>query len=222
MHADSPPAPTSDETSRRAGWRAWKEATFGSEYMIWHDGLSTAGVAALTGPARAKTVAWLRLGVALGDAHAAEALGAMGEVAAVDELRAQLTTATGADRVRVALALHALAPDPLLAPVLIEVLRGTDCGWSSRIDAAMGLRHFCGPGDEAALLEAVAMDPDYLVRNHAAESLLARFRVVPREIAAHRAIFGDLCGPTDGAPGPADFVRFARARDALAALRPAS
>jgi hypothetical protein len=186
--------------------------------MIWHDGLCTELVAELRGDARRQALEMLRLGVALGDSHAAEALAAMNEAGDTPAMRAQLQSARGADRVRVALAIHSVAPDPELASRLIGVLRGHP-SWSDRIDAAIGLRRFAGAADEAALLEAVAKDPEYLVRYHASESLLARWRVSPSKISKHESIFGDICGPDEGEPGTGDFARYARARAKLEKLR---
>lgn len=208
----------STDTTRETEWRAWKEEIFGTEYMIWHDGLYTGAVTGLQGPARAKALEMLRLGVSLGDAHAAEALAAMGEADDAPAMRAQLAGAYGSSRVRLALAIHEVTPDPTLAAELVAVLHGCPA-WTDRIDAAMGLRHFGGPDDEAALLASVERDPEYLVRYHAAESLLRRWAVVPSEITKHEAIFRDLCGPTEGPPTPENYERFAQARAALEALR---
>lgn len=207
--------PTVDDERR---WREYKERVFGTEYMIWHDGLDTSAVASSTGAAREDTLTMLRLGVSLGDAHAAQALSVMGDAESTSAMRAQLARACGTSRVRLARAIHALSPDPALAAELVGVLRSPD-HWSVRIDAAIGLRDFGGEGDERALLDAVAGDPEYLVRYHAAESLLARWRVRPASITKHRAIFQRLAGPQEGAPSPEDFARFAEARAMLEAAR---
>jgi len=200
-------------------WRAWKEQTFGNDYMIWHDGLYTAGVAALTGQPRDEALSMLRLGLSLGDDHAAEALAAMGDAASVESMRAKLADAQGTEKVRLALAMHELQPDPVLAEHLVDVLRGP-LHWAHRIDAAMGLRRFSGAADEAALLRAVEEDPDYLVRYHACDSLLVRWGIQPAEVTGHREIFERVCGPKDDAPLEAgDFARFREARALLEGLR---
>ena len=206
--------------SRRPEWQSWKEATFGSEYMIWHDGLDTDAVARLTGEARERGLEMLRLGVALGDAHAAQALAACGDTGEVEEMRRQMAHAQGSSRVKLALAIHKVAPEPALATELMFVLQRHPW-WGDRIDAAMGLRHFSGADDEAALLDSVSGDPDYLVRYHASDSLLVRWGVTPADVASHKDIFPDICGPREGSPTPEDFERFAVARQKLLALRPA-
>lgn len=198
-------------------WRAYKERVFGTEYMIWHDGLYTGAVTSLRGADREEALAMLRLGVSLGDAHAAEALAAMGDAESEAAMRAQLAAASGTARVRLALAVHAIAPDPTLAAHLVDVLQ-TPAHWATRIDAAMGLRHFAGSDDERALLEAVC-DPEYLVRYHACDSLLVRWKVAPSDVSGHPDIFALMCGPREGAPTAEDFAHFAEAREALLRLR---
>ncbi len=205
-----------------ARWDAWKRANLGTPYEIWHDGLPVEAVSGRRGAAREEALEMLRLGLSLGDSHAAAALAAMGESAAAGAMRAQLAAATGPERMRLALAIHQVRPDPTLAAELVAVLRG-GYPWSVRIDAAIGLRRFAGATDEAALLAAVA-DPEYLVRYHACESLLVRWGVRPAEISKHADIFPRICGPQDGAPTGDDLARYAEARARLEALarRPAA
>ena len=93
--------------------------------------------------------------------------------------------------------------------------------WTHRIDAAIGLRDFSGEDDERALLEAVERDPDYLVRNHACDSLLVRWKITPSKVNEHDEIFRRIIGPPgDAAPGPEDFARFREARGMMERLRP--
>lgn len=201
-------------------WTAWKEATFGSGYMIWHDGLDTGAVTRLTGEERDRALEMLRLGLALGDAHASEALAAMRDPASLATMRQVLEKSVGIDRVRTALAIHDLAPDPSLAKYLMEVLVAP-LHWSHRIDAAIGLRHFSGAEDERALLEAVEHDPEYLVRNHAASSLLVRWKIEPQELTQHSELFGHICGPKDEEPMTPEWqARFKKAREMLERMKP--
>ena len=191
-------------------WRSWKERIFGTDHMIWHDGLRTDGVAGLRGEPRAQAIAMLRLGVSLGDSHAGQALAAMGEADEAAAIREQMPRASGDERVRLALAVHRLRPDPALARELVAVLRSRQ-PLSTRIDAAIGLRFFGGADDEAALLDAVG-DIDYLVRYHACESLLARWGFDQPEIARQPEIFPLICGDHDAA-------RHAEARALLERLK---
>ena len=201
-----------------AAYWAWKQSVFGTNYMIWHDGLNTQAVTVLAGEARKEALAMLRLGLDSGDTHAAQALAAMGEAGALDAVRAQIATSRGIAQVRAVLAAHELSPDPSLAAFLIKVLK-TARSWSARIDAAIGLRRFRGADDEEALLEAVARDPKYLVRYHASESLLLRWGVRPAGINEYGEILDRLRGPDHDSPSAEDFASFTRARRMLEALR---
>ena len=63
-----------------------------------------------------------------------------------------------------------------------------------RITAAMIARHFHKDRVREGLLKTVATDSSYLVRFHAAESLLALGNVVPREVHDHSDLFALLKG----------------------------
>ena len=59
-----------DAASNENDYRRWKGEIFGSEYMIWHDGLDVGAVQRLTGDKREDVIRILRMGVEVGDAHA--------------------------------------------------------------------------------------------------------------------------------------------------------
>lgn len=208
----------------RATWARWKEGTFGTGYHIWHEGLDVTVVTCLEGQERTSAVAMLQLGRSLGDDHAAEALVAMGDQPTIAAMRARLDAEdpplVPTARVRTALLLHNIEPDPRLAAHLVAVLRSP---WSrgqidsARIDAVIGLRRFDGPDDEDALLDAVG-DPCYLVRYHASESLLTRWRLARRQITDYPDIFALIRSPDDAALTEADHARLADARARLRAL----
>lgn len=196
-------------------WLAWKTATFGDGYHIWHEGLGVELVTRLRGPARREALHMLRQGLALGDEHAARALAAMNEPTDAAAVRTRLESSHGADLVWLCATLHEHHPEPALAARIIAVLQTidpTDRTGSGRLEAAMVLRSFPGPDTEAALLAALA-DPAYLVRYHASESLLALWRIKPADIAKHPAIFAEI-----RREDPIDPAAAARARDQLLAL----
>jgi HEAT repeat protein len=205
-------------TDDDSAYREWKQRTFGTEYEIWHDGLYTAAVTSLTGSAREEALRMLRIGLSVGDSHAAEALAAMQDTSAISHMQHQLSTLRGAEAVRTALALRELTGDESLAAHLITVLE-TSGSWSERIDAAMGLRHFTAADSEAALLATIERDPEYLVRYHACDSLLVRWRIEPHDIAAHPDIFPNIIARDDRPLDDSDRARFATARRQIEALR---
>ena len=204
----------------RAQWLVWKTATFGDGYLIWHEGLDTGAVLRLRGAARAEAVAMLRIGLGLDDEHAAQALSAVRDHSSAPAMRELLARSQGSTRVRIALALHFLRRQPALADPLITVLCGAGAGetWSGRLDAAMGLRHFRGRADEAALLAAVG-DPEYLVRYHACNSLLHRFGVARPDIDRYPKIFALVRVPGEGPPDPQALAGYDAARELLRAIK---
>jgi len=119
--------------------------------------------------------------------------------------------------IEVARAVVALGGDPQAAAEagIAALTRG---GWSDRLDAAQGLRHLPGEGVEEALFTVVAEDPDYLVRYHAAESLLALAQVTPGDISEHPGVFPDLTAGAGQESTAEPAVRHRRAAAALRAL----
>lgn len=69
--------------------------------------------------------------------------------------------------------------------------------WSYRIDAARALRRFPDEQVVEALFEAVAKDPDYLVRNHASETILFLHGMRPK-ISEHEEIFQHMIVEFEG------------------------
>ena len=177
-------------------YKTWFTATFGSSYYIWHDGLPTEVVTPLTGEARSQAVRMLLFGIQLKDGYAAEALGDMGETSALPYLRTALPNASEDSKVKIALAIKQLhgEDDPSTpAANLISVLDNRNTHWGPRINAAMGLRQFKSLESEEALLRAVELEDEYLVRYHSCESLLARWGVQPPSISLQKPIFALIC-----------------------------
>jgi HEAT repeat protein len=200
-------------------YRAWREATFGSGYAIWHDGADVALVCRLRGKARAKALAMLKIGLAEADFVAVCALAALGEKSVLPALRALLPSATAQLRVTTALAIHELAGDLSVATALIDELKAEH--WGDRIDAAIALAKFgAHPDVVPALLAVVRDDPDYLPRLHAAGSLRTIAGLSQPDVDPSRtpALFRLISG-ADGESGEARANRRAAA-ERLAALFP--
>jgi HEAT repeat protein len=90
---------------------------------------------------------------------------------ASEPLKQRLATATGNERVEVALALWRIERYPPAAKHLLDVLANASW-WGDRMEAAITLRHVDSPPVRPALWRALD-DKDELVRHHAAVSLLA-------------------------------------------------
>jgi hypothetical protein len=196
----------------------WKHTVFGSEYMIWHDGLPVGAVKTLTGDARLRALRMLFMGVELGDSHAATALASMGDASATAEMRAQLRQSTGESKVNFALAINGLSPDDSLASELIEVLNSPSDQFV-QMSAAIGLRQFSDSVSERALLDAVEQNGRYLVRYHASESLLQRWHVIPSGIVQHQEIFQLIRSPDADVTTAEERARLSEAAVLLERLR---
>ena len=153
-------------------WSDFRHDAFGDPYLVWHDGPD---FSVLRERWRADPVLverMLRLGLAEDDPLAAEAVGELDLTAFVPELESLVAGSSDATRVRLAGALRVLTRQQAWSRILVEVLLGRD-HWSTRLDAALALRHFAPTMELIAALVRGVEDPDYLVRYHAANTLLA-------------------------------------------------
>lgn len=197
-------------------YAAWREQTFGSDYMIWHDGLDTGAVSRLSGEARSRAIEMVARGLELGDWVAVRSAAAMGEKAFGERLRALLPAARGKLAISLARSLRELEGDLSGASAIIAVL--SHPWWGERIDAAMALREFGGHPDVIpALLRTVREDPEYLPRVHASDSLLQLGGIVPAETSKHSELFAHVVHDADG-DSPEAVAHRAAAAEMLAAL----
>jgi hypothetical protein len=140
----------------------------------------------------------LRRGVAACETFAVEAI----ERAAWRGLVPDLTKAATADhadfRAHVILALKMLGSPDDFTSELIEVLSAPST--EARMTAAIGARRFSLDRMRAPLLDRVRHDSAYLVRYHAAESLLELGDVYPPNLSDHPDVFAALSGKGGAAP----------------------
>ncbi|MEV4351720.1 HEAT repeat domain-containing protein [Actinoplanes sp. NPDC049596] len=157
-------------------WQTWRREVFGDPYLVHHNGPDFAGLltAVRADPRRVERM--LRAGLTAGDPLAARALmelAAAGRAPAdaVSYLRGALGGATGEMRIRVAEALYALTGDPSWARPIVGVLSAAASEFA-RLDAAIALARFPPTSALVAALTRAVRDPEYLVRYHAATTLL--------------------------------------------------
>lgn len=138
--------------------------------------------------------------------------------AAESLLRSAAQEATEEFLVRVAQALHVLTGDESWSAPIAAVLTST-AFWGVRIDAARLLADFAPtPALIGALADGVR-DEEYLVRYHAANTLL-RYARRKRDVADYRTLFDKIATPREGEPTAADRDKWHAAADELtAALR---
>jgi hypothetical protein len=189
-------------------WDDLRQRLFGTPYEVWHDGIQET---ALDQADQAELRAAIPEGLAAGDWVAAVAVRRLGDPALLPQVAAYLEIGSGRFAVEVARAVAALGGDQAAAVASALGALGQG-GWPDRLDVALGLRHLPGDGVVEALLASVEKDPEYLVRYHAAESLLHLGQIAPADITLHPGVFADLVAGADQEP-----IDEHRRRHALAA-----
>jgi len=195
-------------------WDELRERLFGTPYEVWHDGIQESR---LDSADLAELRAALPEGLSDGDWVAAVAARRLADPSLLPLLTARLGIGGGRFAVEAARAIAALGGDRAAAVSWAAAALGWG-GWSDRLEVAMGLRHLPGPGVVEALLAAVEGDPDYLVRYHAAESLLHLGGIDPADITGHPEVFADLASGADREPTAEERRQHARAAIALSRL----
>ncbi|GAA1216600.1 hypothetical protein GCM10009665_03080 [Kitasatospora nipponensis] len=181
------------------GWHDYRREMFGDPYLVWHEGADFTALLATTGAERERAARMLLVGLDAQDALAAQGLRELRLVAAAPELRA--ATAAGREpelRVRAAQALYALTGEAGWSRVVAAVL-DSPAPWGARVSAAHVLREFAPTPELVDRLAAAVRDPEYLVRYHAAETLLGYAGRRP-DLAHHRRWFPRLAAPGGQAP----------------------
>lgn len=157
-------------------WRRWRREIFGDPYLVWHDGPDFNRLLRVARDDAGTVRRMLAAGLEDRDTVAAESVAVLAEAGleprgARHRLRAAAPTASGSFLVELAVTLHRLTGEDRWAEPIVSVLRGGRF-WGERMDAAIALDRF--PPTVAlirALGEAVC-DREYLVRYHAANTLL--------------------------------------------------
>ncbi len=160
---------------------------YGDPYMMWHDGIDEKSVTRLTGDERSRAEEMLISSLEEGNHYAAIGLRELKSTRALPVLERLLPSSAGNFRIQIAVALCMIKDSLEYVGHVIAVLKSS-AFWSYRIDAARALRRYPSEQVVQALFEAVANDPDYLVRNHASETILFLHGMPPR-ITDHKEIF---------------------------------
>ncbi len=188
-------------------WDRWRREVFGDPYLVWHDGPEFDGLLARARSDLDEVGRMLALGTKAGDHLAAESFGYLfvqGLVpdGALELLRAAAPTAHDEFLIRVAEALFVLTTDPSWADPIVSVLATADSEFV-RLDAAMALAGFPATAPLVRALARAVCDPEYLVRYHAANTLLW-YAGEDGDVSNHNELFARIARPATGAPSDAD------------------
>src|SRR6266508_2213992 len=133
----------------------------------------------------------------------------------LDLLRAAAQTAQDEFLIRLAEALFVLTADPSWAEPIVSVLATAESEFV-RLDAAIALAGFAPTRPLVRALARAVCDPDYLVRYHAASTLL-RYAGEGADISDDGELFAKIATPAAGAPSEVDRRSWQSAADDLSA-----
>lgn len=199
-------------------WGRFYESFFGDAYMAWHDGLDVDALNSLTREEKDEAEQLLLDALNKGDDYRPiVGLGELRSRKALPILKEKLNHLWGKTLVDAASALRKIENDDSYAEYIVQVLKN-DASFYNRLEAAIELRLFRTPEVLEALFDAVK-DPEYLVRNHACESLLFLHGFKP-EIVEYPEIFQNITTPQslDSVPTEEDVKRYERAAQQLKEL----
>jgi hypothetical protein len=168
-------------------WKYFMENYYGDPYMMWHDGIDEKSVIPLKGEERANAEDMLINSLKEGSHYGAIGLREMRSTKAVPILEKRLERSIGTLAVEIAVALSMIKRTTKYIPHILAALK-LSAFWSDRTRAARALRRFPTIEVVDALFESVTKDPDYLVRNHASETILFLHGLQP-SISMHKEIF---------------------------------
>ena len=175
-------------------WDYFMANFFGDPYMMWHDGIDPAAACILEGAERDQAEAMLINSMEEGSHYAAMGLRELRSEKAVPLMKKMLEKVSADLLIEIAIALNVIENTTEHNHYIITVLLEYPSPYV-RLNAAQKLRNFPTPEVIAALYDAVS-DQDYLVRNHASESLLAIHGLEPM-ISSQKEIFSLICTDPD-------------------------
>lgn len=158
--------------------------------MMWHDGIDEKTVTFLKGAEREKAEEMLIESLQEGNHYAAIGLKELRSTKAIPHLLEVMYQGWGNLKVHATVAMSMIENTFDYVGEIIEVLRKS-AAWTYRMRAAIELRHFPLPSVVEALFETVSQDSDYIVRNHASETILFLHGLKPA-VSERREIFRHL------------------------------
>jgi len=186
--------------------------------MMWHDGIDPTAACILEGAERDQAEAMLIKSMEEGSHYAAMGLRELRSEKAVPLMKQMLEKVSADLLIEIAIALNVIEETTEYNPYIIQILLEYPSPYV-RLNAARKLRDFPTPEAIAALYDAVS-DVDYLVRNHASESLLFIHGLEPM-ISGHGEIFGLICterDPEKNVNAQEAAARYKKAEEMLRAL----
>ncbi|MFW9794595.1 MAG: HEAT repeat domain-containing protein [Candidatus Thorarchaeota archaeon] len=200
-------------------WERFMENYYGDPYMMWHDGIDEKSVTYLKGKERERAEDMLIESLREGNHYAAKGLRELRSEKAIPALEKHLFSGSGTLTVEISVALCMIKDTFDYVPHIIDIMK-KHVFWTQRMYAARALRRF--PTEEVveALYQTIAKDSDYIVRNHASETILFLHGLEPA-ISQHKEIFGLMIvdyDKDDDASIQNAFSKYQKCADLLRAL----
>lgn len=182
-------------SSTPASWSQFRLGTFGEPYLVWHNGPDYSAFDELWAADPQFVELALLDGLAQRDPLAPQAISRLplsdrSRETFVRRLSEHVGARPVGYHLRVTEALFRLTGDESWSSQILRVLLGAGF-WSDRFDAAMALSSFCPTDEIVEALSTCVQDPDYLVRYHAANTLLGYAGLVP-DVTAHYFFFSRI------------------------------
>ena len=175
-------------------WDYFMENFFGDAYLMWQEGIDPTAACLLEGAERDLAESMLIESMEEGSHYAAMGLRELRSEKAVPVMKRMLEKISADLLIEIAIALNVIENTTEYNSYIIRILLEYPSPYV-RLNAARKLRDFPTSGVIAALYDAVC-DIDYLVRNHASESLLFIHGLEPM-ISSHSEIFNLICTESD-------------------------
>ncbi len=203
-----------DSLMLKETYEEFRERIFGTPYLIWHDGPDCSSLGFLRGDEKEQAFVFLLQGLEEGDYVAIQGLSVLDPVRAVPFIRkAYALPQQKLSRLALADFLRRHDPNADIEKLGNDIVATLKQNNLFSIDAVISLKNFPTPSVIEILLLLVEKHEDYLIRYHAANSLL---------FIAHRPgiesqdelLFLLRSGSTDDSI-PEDFIRYKKAADML-------
>ncbi len=190
------------EGSGYAEWASWRRHVFGDRHPGADDGPDPEGLVEAVRREPDVVAGMVRLGLEFADPAAAWAMHALADRELVPPRLVRsaqefIWMSTGTFRVRLAQSLRAATGDDSWAMAIVSVATAIGATWSERIDALLALSGYRPTADLVAAVRTAVCDPEYLIRFHAANTLL-RFAGDPMPVNNRPEVFARIVDSAAG------------------------
>jgi len=177
-----------DQTTSES-WPDFRERIFGSPYWIWHDGIPPSAIDNLKNENQEFLHDKILEGLKHKDYLAVYIIGKLNITKFVHLLQKEIRKAKDKYLIELAVTLNRMDPEHSQQYANDAIIALQDATLQTRMDAAMSLREFSPQLVSEALLKAIELETDHLVRYHATHSFLHIHQLDQAQIPNYNEIF---------------------------------